>query len=751
MAGVITGQAFKDSDPAVQRILNEWKQFYPINQSVKEDGDANIRQPNQQQHANAPFHIDLDDVTPQSNVTEAANPSATANTAKLPAVVEVVVAGMKMKYPSCFVYLANNASDSPLVNLGPSANLNKAHSTLADGLQPASSTSTNSGLLTPPSSPEDSRTDTTAKLKAPVMAPRQPVQPSASFRIRSSVCQEMNVFPSDKRDAQSKSNQQSNDSSNQQQATSGASDESVTWEFSDPCARVGCNCFRCKVSKKGNNQNAKSNSSLNNIPNSMSSGGNKKLDKAEKLQQAKSAKQLGIPFHKRSPVSDLCVDPEESHLTDSHCSSQSGLVASGGPGAGSNTASSNQQPNQPKTPSNFAYKSPMCPGGLPSIQSNATTPCGIDSPRSAAPSFGNGDGPPSTNPEPLSLPSVSPCPVRDEPGPSPAVVREKTHLEQLLSPYQNTPSARAPNSNRAEDPPSVGGPGSLPTASNLWVSGNSEVDATNVTSSEIVNGQSSNTGIKRPLLVVAHEDSEPDRSTRNCFLYDYSSFNSVVSGWDLPAPKKRRVICSDRDSVLNDSGSFSNTKHRDPYEFSEFDDDHARNGQHAEVDAQTNGPQLSNGELNGENEGRDQKGSNLSQDSGLAASPGIFTREPDLNAASFETLPDQIFDTSSGEDSNDMGFPAPTSIPGKLVNGKDKQSRSNNNSSSTSIHCVSELTMMFPTPPSLEPNAAPSPCNSGNDASLLDDSGPIYPYSPNLEHLKVSLRTTWLVAHTLPF
>lgn len=30
LAGTLTGQSYKDNDPVIQRLLNEWRQFYPI-------------------------------------------------------------------------------------------------------------------------------------------------------------------------------------------------------------------------------------------------------------------------------------------------------------------------------------------------------------------------------------------------------------------------------------------------------------------------------------------------------------------------------------------------------------------------------------------------------------------------------------------------------------------------------------------------------------------------------------------------
>lgn len=36
LSGTLTGQSFKLSDPPTQKLIEEWKQFYPINPNTKE-------------------------------------------------------------------------------------------------------------------------------------------------------------------------------------------------------------------------------------------------------------------------------------------------------------------------------------------------------------------------------------------------------------------------------------------------------------------------------------------------------------------------------------------------------------------------------------------------------------------------------------------------------------------------------------------------------------------------------------------
>lgn len=37
--GTLTGQSFKLSDPPTQKLIEEWKQFYPISHSAKENAE----------------------------------------------------------------------------------------------------------------------------------------------------------------------------------------------------------------------------------------------------------------------------------------------------------------------------------------------------------------------------------------------------------------------------------------------------------------------------------------------------------------------------------------------------------------------------------------------------------------------------------------------------------------------------------------------------------------------------------------
>lgn len=81
MSGVLTGQTFKASDGYTRKLIEEWRQFYPINSKYlnREAGDG----------------------------------------APLPPAVEVIVGGVKMRYPTCFV-LATDMDDPTLISAAQS-------------------------------------------------------------------------------------------------------------------------------------------------------------------------------------------------------------------------------------------------------------------------------------------------------------------------------------------------------------------------------------------------------------------------------------------------------------------------------------------------------------------------------------------------------------------------------------------------------------------------------------------------------
>lgn len=81
MAGTLTGQVFKSIDTQVQRQLEDWKQFFPIEPrySCREPGGEEVA---------------------------------------MPPAVEVAVGGMKMRYPTCYVLVTDMDDPSAAPNHG---------------------------------------------------------------------------------------------------------------------------------------------------------------------------------------------------------------------------------------------------------------------------------------------------------------------------------------------------------------------------------------------------------------------------------------------------------------------------------------------------------------------------------------------------------------------------------------------------------------------------------------------------------
>ncbi|KAH8039897.1 hypothetical protein HPB51_009153 [Rhipicephalus microplus] len=97
--------------------------------------------------------------------------------------------------------------------------------------------------------------------------------------------------------------------------------------------------------------------------------------------------------------------------------------------------------------------------------------------------------------------------------------------------------------------------------------------------------------------------------------------------------------------------------------------------------------------------------------------PG-FTRVEDLKVTECDL--ENIFDTSSSDESSDDPFQAPSTPSSTKPPGATDEAITKSKSSTTAgILGAAELTRMFPTPPSLEHNAAPSPSCPGIGTDLL--------------------------------
>jgi hypothetical protein len=752
-------------------VLTEWKQIYPITQLTSTSAKDSTQVTPQPTSLPQTFTSDL-------SSSDFPNIAASNSVNR---VVEVIVSGFRMKYPFCYVFKTDiddlsaqkvKLTNTPKINVKSVSSLNSSNSS------------------------EIVSNDSVFQSRTCLSSSYQQLIPTHTYLLKSCVSQELSVNSQQPTSPLTKNKDLSEESAN----------NLTLWNITDPCSKNNCTCFRCKA-KKGTNVSKSSNLSLNQTSTSTGNS-SKKGDKTEKEGRLKSSKGIA-PFHRRSPILDTSFDLSSSHSLPNPTSSlQNVSTIATNPSVSSSIS-------QPTSVPTYSYKSPISGGGLPSLQSSATTPTGgngVDSPRSVSQSL-NLDAQSSSVGEQTNQ-SLSPHPIKDEStnascnesqitaptsGPSPLPNnKERTRLEQLLSPNHPSLKGSATGNNASDDSPSIG--------ISQWTPGgqSSDVDsgqaqtsvscavssATSGNSVSVVNSNQSHqtmNGVKRPSLMIStYEDSECD-PIRVGLLYDYSHLNDITNNWDIPPPKNRRLksynfnefrrgsvnelYINGRKKVIPGSqmtnGDMIDSQHlkpKDPYEFSDFDEDGptykvAQNGIKEEMNSDMNvrldcgvpSPELtinSNSQTN-----KDTPKPNLTETSATSPQPKVFTREDEL-IASYSDL-EQIFDTSSGEDSNDEPFQAPLTPSGasnrssNTVNGTcissitslDEHSKSNKNGSTTSVSIlgVAELTRMFPTPPSLEP-MAPSPCNNfiGPDATIIDDS--INPCSPNsLENSKVTI------------
>lgn len=710
LAGTLTGQAVKESDPTVQKIMADWKRYYPLNSFNVSTSSSTKSTSSSRQESSFKFE----------DSSLSSDSSSSSDFKFCPPIVEVAVAGVRMKYPSSYIFHVPDSSSKSAVNGRKSVTSTSSSSStcqvntssLLTATKDANHSSFNyssipgrqslDALLTPPNSPPS--LDTPTKIKTPVMSCQQPTKASTCFMVRNATEQDVTLV---KHPPPPTASASEGDSSCHHEGH---------LDFVDPSNKVACNCSRCKSPNKNKNSLSKDQKLANgtsvNGPSSkkdkMSTQGSSNSSNANNNANKSRHQQ---PFHKRN-------QPIQSWAQESDATSKTSHLNQTQP----NSSSGQQQPflahpqPQPKTPVQISHKSPGF-GGLPSIQSNATTPGAVESPRSAAPSsVANGDGPASVGGL-SSLPSVSPHPAKDansdfpdsstsftplSQGPqSVSGPREKSQLEQLLSP--------CPSSNKSTLPFGSDGHSNLLWSSLAMGTPTSQCDVAQST----VESSTNNDDLRRSTL-------------SKTLLYDFSCLSPDMESWDLPQPKRRRALPRQTEAIAGSDfkDSRGNVRLRDPYEFSDIDGDAHGDGvpsndKFGKVDSTS----LSISDKNSStlsslltNMGRDtsvQTSLHLSGiiDSTSASSPMTpqFTRLEELKA-SYHDL-DQIFEETSGDESSD----------GNSLSSNRIRSTSNY-SSRSNVPSGPELHQMFPTPPSLEPNAA-SPSTTALLADILAENG----------------------------
>ncbi|XP_062591831.1 mediator of RNA polymerase II transcription subunit 13-like [Saccostrea cucullata] len=229
LCGKLTGNSYRDTDQSASKIMEEWSQFYPLD---KNDG---------------------------------------TDVSRVPPLVEVTVAGVRMKYPSCYVLLCE-MEDAPARAPNPTVQ--------RPGVAPG-------GLLTPPTSPAAAGIHPGADAGGKTQcAPYTGAHTDANTDL---MAKSSRAFSARITEKVTQDNLITAGIAKRSMET--LSDEAAVgvWNFNDPSVKTTCNCARHRGAKNKLTQQNKS------IP-----PVGKKGDKPEKLDRQQSRLARGAaPFHRR--------------------------------------------------------------------------------------------------------------------------------------------------------------------------------------------------------------------------------------------------------------------------------------------------------------------------------------------------------------------------------------------------------------------------------------------------------------------
>ncbi|GFS56681.1 mediator of RNA polymerase II transcription subunit 13 [Nephila pilipes] len=743
MAGTLTGQSYKETDLTTQRLLSEWSHFYPVRSKKEASSDDD--------------HI--------------------------MSAVEVIVGGIRMRYPSSYVLVSEvdeNTAIGSNANVSQFSSFNNSSSSFCASQQKASLLT---GVLTPPTSPCDPTlaTSTFRGASSDILGENGGGNSvyTTSWKIKEAVWQDSAL-------------------QGRRQNVEG-SDQAGIWDFSDPSSLVRCDCSRSKTANQEKTNSLKVPTSTsssspavttsspaasvdspsNSTSANCAANAVRKNDKPDKLKQ-QTRYRTSIPFHKRSAFSD-------SSEMDNYVASSAFVMASM-PGS--------SLPNSVNT--NFQFKGlnqslrSSTPSGLPQLHTSVVQPS------SPLPDTPMTDGTNSQSAE-LAMPTLSPHPpaIKDEedeeeiPTESqdqkPAVKspgsttqeannnennKEKVLNEQASSPFQNVVNMvenikaeiKEDDSSNSQNNCTVnnnGIPCSSSSSTNNWTQEPLEETKPSIAPSTVSSMPAPTLipvqGLKRPSLTVCSYDDPHDELVMDGLLYDYTFLNNSL--WENTSSKRRRLwpdrrinteIPENGDQYFYGKDSSSSMqidenqplKAKDPYEFNdEFDEDSpSSTGFRARLDDEDIKPKdpglpptpdsqiLTPGQVISAPLTPIQDPPKPPSNDEQPSSPltprnqgSSFTSEKDLQVTDKDL--DNLFESSSSDDSADDVDPS-TPLSGKLCGTPEEPSsgKCKNSSFSSGMLCAAELTRMFPTPPSLEHNTAQSPSGPlcGTDMSNID-------------------------------
>uniref|UniRef100_A0A147A2N0 Mediator of RNA polymerase II transcription subunit 13 n=1 Tax=Fundulus heteroclitus TaxID=8078 RepID=A0A147A2N0_FUNHE len=272
LSGTLTGQAFKMSDPAARKLMEEWSYFYPMVLPQKE-GSGEKEQKEAGQAYDRSSHV----------------------------AVDVIVGGVRMTYPAAFVLIAQG--DLPVEQPPPvpaaqglNKDLNNCSVPLTPPTSPEQPCSADSGFVTSASNvptPDSSMGITTFSPKHSGKKLTCQVVQRAWRECYLNQCQRV---PNQLTDAMQRN-----------EVPNGV----ATWNFNDLGARAPCSCSRLKQQKP--NVSTTPTANIQPCPSSSLSSGpslyptslpkHKTSDKMEKADK-QSKRPAVIPFHHRASVTE---------------------------------------------------------------------------------------------------------------------------------------------------------------------------------------------------------------------------------------------------------------------------------------------------------------------------------------------------------------------------------------------------------------------------------------------------------------
>ncbi|XP_054707333.1 mediator of RNA polymerase II transcription subunit 13-like [Uloborus diversus] len=604
-----------------------------------------------------------------------------------PNVVEVLVGGLYMKYPASYVFVV----EEDIAKTFPSS---KASNLNSSTLKSTASHISPSGLLTPPMSPiENSTLRDNSRTSADLLGDSQNILennfhikiPKFHDCIKYSVSQECCIS-----------------------VISEKSDDSPTlWDFQDPSAVIKCSCCS-KISKGKSVQSSSSGNGFSTANQSSESSVNHRSLKNEKF----NSHYMGIPFHRQKP------NQKEERFLQNICISF--------------LSKDSEKPELRSSETN------SCTSNLPQLQ----TPLS----HIKSESLSNVS---STDTFYASVSSLDP--VMPTLSPQPPMIKEESNVQsyEFSQANNSSPGIDSPKcvnlkgkiSEEILSPLHASLLNMFENAKNVSklspIAANPEPDPVEQVESSSCPRSNKSQIIEKPQLPKrSHEDDNP-QMTMTGLLYDYQTFNAPL--WEPPPFKRKCFLAtqksvqvyndetddSDEDNALDNFDSFDEavpSAPKDPYEFTEFDETapsergfRQKAESYLKEEERIVPPSLPSPIVPLSpipNDPAIAQEALISHDSDKVPSPAAikvpskFIREEDL-AVSLHDL-DNIFDTSSseGEDNTD-----PPVTPSKLHPLDEFSGKI-------------ELSRMYPTPPSLEQNAVPSPFGliSGNESNADQDA-----------------------------